>query len=114
MRVSSIFKRLFLLGLLVVLIGLYLFWSYLYPPIPESLRQTLFEGVGYIRDVRHTPRPVIIHVVSVDLDNKNIRFLVTPGEAVEEGEIGARTTSQFLAEIFPTTFYDCNGFGGWP
>jgi hypothetical protein len=96
---SYIFKRLFLLGLLVFLIGIYLFWSYLYPPIPESLRQTLFEGIDYIRDVRHTPRPVIIHVVSVDLGNKNIRFLVTPGEQVEAGEIGARTTSQFLAEF---------------
>lgn len=95
-----IFKQLFLFSILLVVISGYLFYSYWwYPPIPESLQKTLFEGITYIREVRQTPRPIIIHLVQVDLTHPNIRFLVTPGKMIENGEIGARTTSQFLTEF---------------
>jgi hypothetical protein len=92
-------KFLGFLFLLIIIIADYWFWSHVHPPIPESSRQTLFEGIIYIREVRQTPRPIIIHLIRVDLTKPNIRFLVTPGEVHDNGEIGARTTSQFLTEF---------------
>jgi len=79
--------------------GGYLFWLYWHPAIPSNSYHKLFEGITYLRDVRHTPRPIIIHIVTVDLTNPHISFLVTPGEKIEGGEISARTTSQFLTEF---------------
>jgi len=75
------------------------FWLYWHPAIPSNSHKMLFEGITYIRNVRHIPRPIIIHVVTVDLTNPHICFLVTPGEKLEGGEISARTTSQFLTEF---------------
>ncbi len=95
-QIQTMLKLLFLL---LLVIGGYLFWLYWYPPLPNNIRQTLFEGITYIREVRHTPRPIIIHVVMVDLTHPNLIFLVTPGEVTKDGKIGARTTSQFLAEF---------------
>jgi hypothetical protein len=92
-------KLLFSISLLILIIAGYSYWKYLYPALPNNIRQTLFEGITYIREVRHTPRPIIIHVIIVDLTHPNIRFLVTPGKVTENGEIGARTTSQFLTEF---------------
>jgi len=93
-------KRVLLLALLAItIIDSYLLFKYLYPPIPNNLSQTLFDGIHYIREVRQTPRPIIIHLVLIDLTNPNLQFLVTPADKVEEGEIGARTTGQFLAEF---------------
>ncbi len=68
-------------------------------PIPNHIHQTLFEGITYQRDIRKTPRPIIIHLVKIDLTDPKIRFLVTPGAVTEKGEIGARTTRQFLTEF---------------
>jgi hypothetical protein len=97
---SLFFKRVWLLALLAItIIDSYLLLKYLYPPIPNNLSQTLFEGIDYIREVRHTPRPIIIHLVLIDLTNPNLQFLVTPTDSVNNGKIGARTTSQFLAEF---------------
>ncbi|EDN66442.1 conserved hypothetical protein [Beggiatoa sp. PS] len=92
-------KFLGFLTLLVIILADYWFWSHFHPPIAKNIRQTLFEGITYIREVRQTPRPIIIHFISVDLTKPNIRFLVTPGEVRDDGEIGARTTSQFLTEF---------------
>jgi hypothetical protein len=60
----------------------------------------LFQGVEYIRDVRSEPRPLVIHVVIIDLDAPGLRFLVTPGDPNGEYHIPqARTTSNFLEEF---------------
>ena len=89
----------FCLVMLFVSITAYLLWSFFYPSVPKNTYQTLFEGITYIRDVRQTPRPIIIHLVKIDLTQPNIRFLVTPSKPFENGEIIARTTRQFLTEF---------------
>lgn len=58
--------------------------------------QPLFEGITYRREIRHQPRPIILHVVTVDLDAPGIGFLVTPKDALAGFDYQARTTSQFL------------------
>jgi hypothetical protein len=67
------------------------FW-YAHRPQPETARTRLFQGINYVRDVRTTPRALVIHVVTVDLDAPGIRFYVTPGGE----DIPAQTVSQFL------------------
>jgi hypothetical protein len=87
----------FLIGLLL-LVGSLWFW-YTHRPVPESVQQALFEGITYVRDVRREPRPLIIHVVIVELDAPGIGFLVTPGDPTQDQPLRARKTSQFLAEF---------------
>ena len=67
------------------------FW-YGHRPLPPKVQETLFPGIEYIRDVRSAPRPLVIHVVRIDLDTPGLRFFVAPG-----GENSpAQTVSQFL------------------
>jgi hypothetical protein len=66
-------------------------------PTPTDTRQALFEGITYIRDVRSEPRPLVIHVIRIDLDAPGIGFLVTPPDPAAGRQLRASTTSQFLA-----------------
>ena len=75
----------------------FLFWRD-HRPQPASLRETLFEGITYIRDVRQEPRPLIIHVVQIDLTTPGLSFLVTPGNSIDGHEVRAQTASQFLSK----------------
>lgn len=77
----------------------YLAWWYLFARQPESLQKVLFESVHYIRDVRQIPRPMVIHIVKIDLRDKRLQFFVTPGEKTAKGEIRAMTTSAFLTKF---------------
>ncbi len=114
-RILARFVRLglYLLLLLAVVVGVGYYW-YTHRPVPPSERQALFQGISYQREVRDQPRPLIIHVVTVDLDAPGIRFLVTPGDPKRDLPLTARTPSQFLAEFgaqvavngdFATPFY---------
>lgn len=91
------------LGFFALAVGV--FW-YTHRPLPEALYgQALFQGVTYTREVRREPRPMVVHVVVVDLTTPGLRLLVTPGVRVPAGdntgmmELRARTTSEFLAEF---------------
>ncbi len=93
-------RRIAMSGLAVVIFILiaisgYSFWLF-HRPLPGSAHETLFDGITYIRDVRHDPRPLVIHVVTIDLDTPGLRFFVTPGDASGGRELRAQSTSQFL------------------
>lgn len=65
------------------------------PPRTEETR-VLFQGVTYQRLVRSTPRPIVAHVVTVDLTAPGIKLLVTPGNPTADGmDINARMTTEF-------------------
>ncbi|HEX2905849.1 MAG TPA: phosphodiester glycosidase family protein [Phototrophicaceae bacterium] len=90
-----------LLGIIAIFLGssvVYQFW-YTHRPVPTASQQTLFEGVTYKRDVRTVPRPLVIHVIEIDLTNDGVHFFVTPGAIGQEHPLQARTTSQFLQEF---------------
>lgn len=109
--------RLFLFSLLIVAavmalaLGGWLFWRD-HRPQPANTRVELFDGLTYRREVRQQPRPLIVHVVQIDLDTPGLSFLVTPSDPVGGHEVRALTTSQFLAK------YDLqlaiNGDFFWP
>jgi Phosphodiester glycosidase len=73
--------------------------------IPHWLRPTgnesrsLFQGIDYQREVRSVPRPLVIHTVAIDLTAPGIEVLVTPGNAIDNTETNARTTSEFLKDF---------------
>ena len=88
--------------LLVLCLGMFiggqLIWRFIRPQ-PSSVTETLFNGVTYSRQVRNSPRPMVIHVVTVNLGESGVDVLVTPGDPDEDLPLEARTTSQFLAEF---------------
>jgi hypothetical protein len=86
------------IGLLAAIFGGYQVWMHTRPQ-PDEVETVLFEGVTYTREVRTVPRPLVIHVVRVDLDAEGIGFFVTPGEPTGGREMKARTTSGFLEEF---------------
>lgn len=85
------------------------------PPAPgDGLDgEALFDGVAYTRTVRTAPRPMVIHVVTVDLRTKGIGIFVTPGDPDRDLPLDARTTSQFLDEFGLQLAVNGDGFTPW-
>ena len=71
----------------------------LYRPARTPQITQLFEGITYNRSFRESPRPALIHVVTIDLTVPGINFFVTPGQSIQGRELSARTTSEFLDEF---------------
>jgi len=80
-------------------------WFHYQRPPREAVERPLFQGITYRREVRSHPRPLMIHIVQIDLTDPALRVQVTPGspaaadpEAIPT-ELDARTTSEFLQEF---------------
>ena len=82
-------------------------------PAPVSVKQELYEGVTYRRVVRHLPRPMIAHVLTIDTKERGVEFLVTPPDSEGETPLKARTTSQFLEEFDLQIAINGGGFSPW-
>ncbi|WP_224361923.1 phosphodiester glycosidase family protein [Hyalangium versicolor] len=83
-----------LAGVMGGTVGGYRFW-FTHRSQPTPVREEWFEGVRYERLVFQEPRPVVAHVVRIDLQAPGIDFLVTPGQPSEAGDVFANTTSGF-------------------
>jgi hypothetical protein len=69
-------------------------------PSQTDEERSLFAGIIYRRDARFTPRPMMIHIVSVDLNAPGVKVLVTPGAPTSDNtEINAQTTAAFLRQF---------------
>ncbi len=66
--------------------------------LPPPTDREIFQGIRYRREVRRTPSPLIVHIVTIDLTNPNVSFLVTPGNPNAQFPLRAQTTSQFRAK----------------
>ncbi len=68
--------------------------------LPEAtpLKENIFPGVDYIRAIHSQPRPMVVHVLSIDLHKDGMQFLVTPADRTDGAPLCTRTTSRFLAE----------------
>jgi hypothetical protein len=80
-----------------VAVGGYLCW-YEHRPQPADVEEDWFRGITYRRLIRHEPRPLVIHVVTVRLDAGGIGFLVTPPEPSGTHPLRGQTTSAFLKQ----------------
>jgi hypothetical protein len=65
-------------------------------PPRTNKKDNLFRGVVYERQARSAPRPLMIHIVEVDLSAPGIDFLVTPGDKNSGMDLYASTTGAFL------------------
>jgi hypothetical protein len=80
---------------------------------PKEVNQGLFKGISYQRKVRQSPRPMVIHILTVNLRASGIHFLVTPGNPKAEQPLAASTTSQFLGQFKLQAAVNGDGFTPW-
>lgn len=91
-------KRLLRIALLILLLGLIASAAVRANRPPRTgLEAELFRGVEYRREARSSPRPLMIHIVEIDLSAPGIELLVTPGDEASGMDTYASTTSAFLA-----------------
>lgn len=101
---------------LIAILGIVILGGWLwikFRPQPAPKQEMLFQGIEYIRDVRNSPRPMVIHVIKIDLKEEGIRTLVTPGDPKAELPLEARTTSKFLDEFNLQIAINGDGFEPW-
>ena len=67
--------------------------------IPAYTEVELFQGLTYLREERQAPRPLKIHIVTIDLTVEGVKPFVTPGETANEIEFSTQTTSEFVTEF---------------
>lgn len=99
-RYAGILQRIcfsLVIGLLLVASG-YAYW-YTHRPQPFDMRAELFPGVRYQRASLRKPRPIVVHTVTVQLNQPGVSLLVTPGDPGQSRPLRARTTSQFVQEF---------------
>jgi GH25 family lysozyme M1 (1,4-beta-N-acetylmuramidase)/predicted lipoprotein with Yx(FWY)xxD motif len=65
---------------------------------PSALKENLFEGADYSREVYRQPRNMVVHILALDLQNGQMQFLVTPPDRIIGTPLCTRTTSRFLVE----------------
>jgi len=83
-------------------------------PLPIPAREQLYPGVLYARQVRISPRPMVIHVLTINVRTKKLRFLVTPpDDPGSDHPLRARTTSEFLQEFGVQVAVNGDGFSPW-
>ena len=82
-------------------------------PQPAPTSQELFSGITYTREVRNSPRPVVIHTLLIDLRDPGVRLLITPGDPDADHSLRARTTSDFLEEFDLQVAVNGDGFEPW-
>ena len=83
-------------------------------PARSDLQRTLFPGVTYERRALSEPRPLLVHIVEIDLAAPGVSLLVTPPEdgvaprqrepweaspSSSERDLAARTTSGFVRDF---------------
>lgn len=76
----------------------YMFW-YTHRSQPDAVREELFRGIVYSREIRRSPREMVIHVVAIDLREPGVRFFVTPGKPTAGCDLSAMKTSAFLKKF---------------
>ena len=100
------------LAICLVLAGVaWLRWGM--PVQPRETSRELFQGITYQQRVRQSPRPMVIHILTVNLRASGIHFLVTPGNTKAEQPLAARTTSQFLSQFKLQVAVNGDGFTPW-
>ncbi len=102
---------------LVVALGLYAAW-YVYRPRPAPQARTLFGGVHYERRIEDQPRPMVIHIVKVDLA-EGASVEVSPAIEHPRFQTSARTTTEYLRAsgvqlaVNAAFFYPCRSDGAF-
>ncbi|MCU0540774.1 MAG: phosphodiester glycosidase family protein [Oscillatoriaceae cyanobacterium Prado104] len=93
---------------------------YFLRPAQTNEARSLFQGIAYQRAYRSSPRPALVHIVTVDLTAPGIGIFVTPGAPTADlTETDARTATEFLKEfklqlaVNGNFFYPCIEEAPW-
>ncbi|MGH1396560.1 MAG: phosphodiester glycosidase family protein [Trichormus sp.] len=102
----------FIVGTLFLSLPILMYgWGHFRRPPRSETQQELFRGIVYQRLIESKPRPVIIHIVTIDLNTPGIKPFVTPDienlsknivvrkQEIIDNETKARTTSEFVEEF---------------
>jgi Phosphodiester glycosidase len=74
--------------------------NYFRRPPQKPLTKMLFEGIYYQRVVRTDPRPMMVHIVTLDLKQPGLKPFITPSNpSVRPEHTQARTATQFVKEF---------------
>lgn len=82
-------------------------------PAPVPAKEKIMDGVTYRRIVRYLPHSIVAHVLVIDKKDRDLKFLVTPPDDLDDGVLKARTTSQFLEEFGVQIAINGDGFFPW-
>ncbi|AFZ00226.1 phosphodiester glycosidase family protein [Calothrix sp. PCC 6303] len=85
-------------GILLAFPLIYYNWLHFLRPHRIDEKQELFPGVVYQRSAKSTPRPLLIHIVTIDLTKPKIKPFVTPGVEDGSSETIAQTVPEFLTK----------------
>jgi hypothetical protein len=83
------------------------------PPVPLPEKRPLFQGIFYHRDVMSIPRPLVVHLLKIDLRAPGLSFLVTPPQNAGVLPLQAQTTSQFLGKSRAQIAVNGDFFAPW-
>jgi hypothetical protein len=114
--IAAIF--LFLIALPLTIAGGYLFW-YTHRSQPTPADRELFSGVHYTLRARQSPRPIVVHTVTIDLTNPGVSFLTTPPTGTPQFPLAAQNVSTFLENahaqiaINGSYYHPCTGSYLW-
>ncbi|HKJ27021.1 MAG TPA: phosphodiester glycosidase family protein [Anaerolineales bacterium] len=76
--------------------------------------ETLFDGVTYTKEVRTSPRRMVVHIVEINVAKSGIRPFVTPADRPKSDQpYDARTTSDFMKEYSVQLAINGSGFSPW-
>jgi hypothetical protein len=74
--------------------------DYLHRPAQQPQTQKLFQGIAYQRIFRSIPRPMMVHIVTLELNAPGLKPFVTPSTpSVQPAHTVARVTSTFVKEF---------------
>lgn len=62
--------------------------------LKEEVRSPLFPGARHLRLARQGPRPLVVHVVELDLDRAPVRWRLSPGDRTAGMEYVAETVKE--------------------
>jgi hypothetical protein len=89
--------------------GSYMLWA-AWRPQPANTYRALQSGVSYTRQSRQYPRPIVVHVIQVDLRTPGLRIMVTPRDVAADEPMRARTVKRFLNEFDMSVAINGNAF----
>jgi len=79
-------------------------------PIGDAAPETIAPGLSYWHVARTAPRPMLLHVLEIDLSTPGLSFVATPGAPADGSEFVAEKTSSFarrehLAAAINATYF---------
>lgn len=99
---------------LISILAISAVWLWINPRVQSPpASQQLLPGITYQKEIKRSPRLMVFHIITINLREKGLSFLVTPGDPDKEFPVEAHTTSQFLDDYDLQLAVNGDGFTPW-